>query len=90
MAINRMTKPMPAINCTQPSPEGFKFLFPCVGEVHQLQGLLHAVFSRNTPLDAVVFQILPGGEVGVEGGDLHHGPGAAAGAVEAGLGGLTK
>ena len=27
MTINRIIKPIPAINCTQPSPEGFKFLF---------------------------------------------------------------
>ena len=27
MTINKTIKPMPAINCTQPSPEGFKFSF---------------------------------------------------------------
>ena len=70
--------------------EGLKLLFPCVGEVHQLQGLIHAVFARDAPLDAVVLQILPGGEVWVEGGNLHHGAGAAAGAVQSGVGGLPK
>ena len=67
--------------------EGLELLFPRVRQPHLLQGLVHALLSGNAPLDAVVLQVLPGGEVGVKGGDLHHGSGAGAGPGQGGGGG---
>ena len=52
-----------------------KDLFSCVGQVSLLQHLVHRSFAGDTPLDAIVFQVLPGGEVGIEAGGLYHDPG---------------
>ena len=43
-----------------------------------LEHLIHAGIAGDAPLDAVILQILSGGEIGVEAGSLHHGPGASA------------
>ena len=54
-------------------------LFPCGGQIHLLQHLVHHPPAGNAPLEAVVLQVLPRRQVGVEARGLHHGPGAGAG-----------
>lgn len=77
----------------QPKPllhaqgEGLEFFLPGPGEADQLQRLVHAAPAGDAPLDAVVLQILFGGEIGVEGGGLHHDAGAAPRPVQGGGGG---
>ena len=66
-------QPQPLLH---PQGEGLELLGPGGGQIHQLQHLVHRLPAGYAPLEAVVLQILPGGEEGGEGGDLDHGPGA--------------
>ena len=67
-----------AQRCFMPREKVLNFFFPVSVSRTCSRGLVHALFSGDAPLDAVVLQVLAGGEVGVEGRDLHHGPGAGA------------
>ena len=53
-------------------------LGPGIRQSGRLQRLVHRVPARDAPLNAVILQILPGVQIGVETGGLHHGPGVGA------------
>ncbi|GCL68952.1 hypothetical protein PAGU1579_07210 [Veillonella tobetsuensis] len=46
MTINKTIKPMPAINCTQPSPEGFNFLVLIYTSFYKKLVILYHGFYR--------------------------------------------
>ena len=69
----RQGQPQPLLHAQGEVLEG---LLPRARQIHLLQHLVHHPPAWNAPLDAVILQVLPGGQVGIEAGRLHHGPGA--------------
>lgn len=58
--------------------EVFELLLPGTGQPHIFQRLLRHMPAGDAPLEAVIFQVLTGSQVGVKTGRLHHDAGALA------------